>query len=112
MSTAPGEVACPECGKTATRQLHAGAGFVFKGSGFYQTDYRSSSYKEAAKSEKGSDSGAKASGDASPGGKADKSPKGEKRGRDSKVEKPKADRGGGTASADSSPKPKSKASDS
>jgi putative FmdB family regulatory protein len=31
------------------RLLGAGAGLIFKGSGFYTTDYRSSSYKEAAK---------------------------------------------------------------
>ena len=33
------------------RLLGAGAGLIFKGSGFYTTDYRSSSYKEAAKKE-------------------------------------------------------------
>ena len=48
MSTAPGEVACPECGKTATRQLHAGAGFVFKGSGFYLTDYGKNAHRGEA----------------------------------------------------------------
>ncbi len=30
---------CPECGKIATRQISGGAGLVFKGSGFYITDY-------------------------------------------------------------------------
>ena len=41
---------CPECGKRKVRRLiGAGAGVIFKGSGFYQTDYRSSSYKEAAR---------------------------------------------------------------
>lgn len=33
------EVACPKCGAVATRQVSAGAGLVFKGSGFYLTDY-------------------------------------------------------------------------
>jgi putative FmdB family regulatory protein len=33
------EVECPECGKIAVRQLSGGAGLVFKGSGFYLTDY-------------------------------------------------------------------------
>ena len=41
---------CPECGKRKVRRLIGmGAGIIFKGSGFYQTDYRSRSYKEAAK---------------------------------------------------------------
>ncbi|MFO1019373.1 MAG: zinc ribbon domain-containing protein [Planctomycetales bacterium] len=40
---------CPECKKLkAERQIGAGAGLLFKGSGFYITDYRSSSYKKAA----------------------------------------------------------------
>lgn len=45
---------CTACGKLKLRRLiGAGGGFLFKGSGFYQTDYRSSSYKEAAKKEQG-----------------------------------------------------------
>ncbi len=52
---------CPECGKRkAKRKIGPGAGIIFKGSGFYQTDYRSDSYKKAAdadlKSQKGPDS--------------------------------------------------------
>ena len=39
ISAAPLEVACPVCGKIAERQLSAGAGLLFKGSGFYITDY-------------------------------------------------------------------------
>ena len=44
---------CPECGKMKVRRLiGCGAGIIFKGSGFYETDYRSEGYKKAAKSEK------------------------------------------------------------
>ena len=44
---------CPDCGKNKLRRLFGtGGAIVFKGSGFYQTDYRSESYKEAAKKEK------------------------------------------------------------
>jgi putative FmdB family regulatory protein len=44
---------CPRCGKVSLQRLiGAGAGIIFKGSGFYQTDYRSESYKKAAESEK------------------------------------------------------------
>jgi putative FmdB family regulatory protein len=48
---------CPSCGKQAERRLSGGAGFLFKGSGFYITDYRSESYKKAAGLEGGSASG-------------------------------------------------------
>ena len=43
---------CPECRGKVKRLLGTGAGVIFKGSGFYQTDYRSRSYKDAAKKEK------------------------------------------------------------
>jgi putative FmdB family regulatory protein len=44
---------CPDCGKTSLKRLiGAGSGVIFKGSGFYQTDYRSESYKNGQKSEK------------------------------------------------------------
>src|SRR6516164_4078287 len=43
---------CPKCGKLKLRRLFGtGAAVIFKGSGFYQTDYRSESYKAAAKAE-------------------------------------------------------------
>ena len=48
---------CPECGKLALRRLiGTGAGIIFKGSGFYETDYRSESYKKAAQKDKGGSS--------------------------------------------------------
>ena len=70
---------CPECGKQAERLLSAGAGLLFKGEGFYITDYRSESYKKAAAKEKpggkeakstpsGGTEGAKSSGDSGSGG--------------------------------------------
>ncbi len=43
---------CPKCGRKKLRRLFGtGAAILFKGSGFYQTDYRSESYKAAAKAE-------------------------------------------------------------
>lgn len=46
---------CPKCGKQKLkRQLGKGGGILFKGSGFYQTDYRSEGYKSAAKAESSS----------------------------------------------------------
>src|SRR5690349_22767628 len=43
---------CPQCGKKKLRRLFGtGAAVLFKGSGFYETDYRSESYKSAAKAD-------------------------------------------------------------
>lgn len=45
---------CPECKKEGLKRLiGTGAGIIFKGSGFYTTDYRSDSYKKAATKEQG-----------------------------------------------------------
>ncbi len=44
---------CPSCGQPRLRRLiGTGAGVLFKGSGFYETDYRSDSYRKAAKAER------------------------------------------------------------
>src|SRR6188768_3468019 len=49
----PVQKKCPECKKLKLRRLFgAGAAVMFKGSGFYQTDYRSDSYKKSAAAEK------------------------------------------------------------
>ncbi len=43
---------CPKCGKPRLKRLiGAGAGVIFKGSGFHESDYRSDSYKKAAEAE-------------------------------------------------------------
>ncbi len=60
---------CPRCRGRAERVPAGGAGLLFKGSGFYITDYRSKSYREKARQEKssppggGSSSGKSSSGD-------------------------------------------------
>ncbi len=52
---------CPVCGKLKLqRLLGTGGGIIFRGSGFYQTDYRSDSYRRAAEAEK---SGSKSNGE-------------------------------------------------
>lgn len=43
---------CPKCKGSIRRLIGSGAGILFKGSGFYQTDYRSSSYQKKAEAEK------------------------------------------------------------
>jgi putative FmdB family regulatory protein len=52
---------CPDCGAPAERLLSAGGGLLFKGSGFYITDYRSDSYRKAAAAD-GSGSGSTSEG--------------------------------------------------
>lgn len=48
---------CPSCGEDKVRRLiGAGAGLIFKGSGFYITDYRSKSYKDGKKQAEGGSS--------------------------------------------------------
>lgn len=49
--TAKPAAACPKCKKPARRLISAGGGLLFKGSGFYATDYRSSSYRKGASKE-------------------------------------------------------------
>ena len=55
---------CPECKEIKLRRkIGAGAAIIFKGSGFYQTDYRSESYKKAAQADKTASEPAKAASD-------------------------------------------------
>jgi len=51
---------CPECGKLQLKRLiGSGAGVMFKGSGFYETDYRSASYQKDKKAAESSSSSEK-----------------------------------------------------
>ena len=69
---------CPSCGKSkARRQIGGGAGLIFKGSGFYLTDYRSDSYKKAAEADKKASAGG-VSAPKSDGGSAPKPESGKK----------------------------------
>ncbi len=53
---------CPTCGAKATRKVSGGQGLIFKGSGFYITDYG----KDGKGPRKATEGGASASGDAAP----------------------------------------------
>lgn len=91
---------CPSCGKsTLERLIGTGAALVFKGSGFYQTDYRSESYKQAAKADSGggeSKSDAKGAGESKaeskPGAKGETGKPASDKAPAPKVEAPKADK--------------------
>ncbi len=60
---------CPECRGRVKRLLGTGAGVIFKGSGFYQTDYRSQGYREAAKKDQPAAKSDAAKGDTKPAAK-------------------------------------------
>lgn len=98
---------CPSCGKKKLRRLiGAGAALLFKGSGFYQTDYRSESYKSAAsKDSSASSSSSDSGGGDSKSGESKKSETKatESKATESKSESPKASK------SDSSGKKKGKA---
>jgi putative FmdB family regulatory protein len=53
----PAVAKCPECGADAVRLMSKGGGLIFKGSGFYTTDYRGDSYKKSAEADSGSGEG-------------------------------------------------------
>lgn len=81
---------CPACGKLALERLiGTGAAVMFKGSGFYETDYRSESYKKGADAEK------KASESSKSDTKADSKPETKKDTPAKKDAKPKATSGKG-----------------
>jgi putative FmdB family regulatory protein len=67
ISEAPSTAICPTCGAVAERAISGGAGLVFKGSGFYLTDYGKNAHRGTApkssesSSSGGTDGGAKAS---------------------------------------------------
>src|SRR5437762_2770080 len=59
ISDAPSDVTCPVCGKVAERIMSAGAGLVFKGSGFYLTDYGKNAHRGGGPEAKGEKTEAK-----------------------------------------------------
>ena len=88
---------CPKCRGKAVRVPAGGAGLLFRGSGFYITDYRSKSYKDKAKQEKSGGSESSGGGSSSESGKAPS-------------ESGKSSGDSGKSSGDSKKKPSSKKS--
>lgn len=86
---------CPECGGAVQRLISGGAGFLFKGEGFYTTDYRSENYKKAEKADTESAS-SKSEGSKSDGSKSDGAGSSDASGDKSKSEaSPKVDSSSG-----------------
>jgi putative FmdB family regulatory protein len=77
ISEAATEVECPVCGALASRRVSAGAGLLFKGSGFYLTDYGKNAHRKGgpdaggAAGDSGSGGGESAKSDAGSGAKTD-----------------------------------------
>ncbi len=68
----PPKKRCPVCAGKVERKIGGGAGLIFKGSGFYITDYRSGDYKAKEKAEKSETSGKPEKSDSA--GKSEKAP--------------------------------------
>jgi putative FmdB family regulatory protein len=87
------EKKCPECKKLKLRRLiGTGAAVMFKGSGFYQTDYRSESYKKSASADSKTSGGGgteSSGGSSSKGGSSSDSKSTESKASDSKASESK-----------------------
>ncbi len=90
ISESVAELPCPECGATAARQLSGGAGLIFKGSGFYITDYGKDGKKSPVAPAK--------TGDRTEGAKPDAGSTGEKKGAAGGGASPKSSSDGGSSS--------------
>jgi putative FmdB family regulatory protein len=74
MSDAQSELPCPSCGKVAARRMSAGGGLVFKGSGFYITDYGKDGKKDQRAAAAKPDTGGEAKASSSDGGSSTPAP--------------------------------------
>ena len=94
---------CPECGTDARRQISGGAGFLFKGDGFYITENRSADYKKKASAETSSSGSSKdLSSGASSGGSDSSSSSGSSSSSDSSSSSGGGDLGSSTSTSSSS----------
>jgi putative FmdB family regulatory protein len=115
ISGAASEAECPECGKMGSRRMSVGAGLLFKGSGFYLTDYGKNAHRGGApekKGEKGESGGDGGSSKAADSGASKAADSGSSKAADSGSAKPKAESKSETkakpaAESKSKPKPKS-----
>jgi len=90
MSSASLEI-CPKCGGKVKRRIHGGAGLIFKGSGFYLTDYKKPSPGSGDGDKNAGDSAKKADGDTAKKDGSDKKDGGDKKGTDKKGTEEKSD---------------------
>jgi putative FmdB family regulatory protein len=72
ISSAESQMKCPECGETAERKMSGGSGLLFKGSGFYITDYGKDGKKDQRKAPESNKSDSGSSSDSSTKSSTDK----------------------------------------
>ena len=101
ISSGESELPCPVCGAMATRKISAGAGLMFKGSGFYITDYGKDGKKDQSAARSSTSNGEGPSPAASESGST-ASDKSSGSSSDSRSGEPK---GSGAKAASSDPKP-------
>ncbi len=94
IGTAEAQTTCPECGQMAERFMSVGAGLVFKGSGFYLTDYGKNAHLKKAPTDSKTDGG-KSDGAQAEGGKSE--------GASSASESGSSDASGASKSSDAKP---------
>ncbi len=94
---------CPACGGRLDRLIGGGSGILLKGSGFHNTDYRSSSYREAAKGESAAASASTSASGGEKGAGGDKSPGAASAGDKSSGDKSAGAAPGGAASGGEKP---------
>ena len=105
ISNAKSEITCPTCGAVAPRRMSAGSGLVFKGSGFYITDYGKDGKKDQRAAAKSSDGAASlpaasgTSGSSSTGGASEGSKGSSESGKSSSESAKSASEGGKSAAA-------------
>ena len=89
MSESVAELACPECGALASRQISGGAGLVFKGTGFYLTDYGRNAHRAGGGETMASAEKKNSEAKSEPKGESKTESKGESKPAESKSSEPK-----------------------
>jgi len=108
ISDAASELPCPECGKMATRRLTGGAGLVFKGSGFYLTDYGKNAHRKGEPSKASKSEGGESSSGGADSKSTDSKSSESSASSDAKASDSKSNTTGSSSTASPPPPPKGK----
>jgi len=108
ISDAASELPCPECGKLATRRLTGGAGLVFKGSGFYLTDYGKNAHRKGEPSKASKSEGGESSSGGADSKSTDSKSSESSASSDAKASDSKSNTTGSSSTASPPPPPKGK----